>query len=84
MLSKGEQKRIEYFNVPNKIRTLRIKVGSQGEVAEKVGLSRIHFGNIEKGLKQTTEDTAIRIAETLGTKVSTIFKKTESNKFIAK
>lgn len=83
MLAESERKKIGYLTRPNKIRSLRMKIGSQEDVSDAIGISRIHYGNIEKGIRGTKLETAEKIAQALNTTVAKIFKK-EGNNYIAK
>lgn len=81
----SEQKRLEYIRNPNKIQSLRMKKGvSQIEIANKLGLSRIYYGNIEKGIKPASTELAGEIAKVYKVKVSDLFKKFDEKRFIAK
>lgn len=85
MITNSEKKRIQYARKPNKIQALRIKKDiTQIEVATDLGLSRIYYGNIEKGLRTANEKLAKRIAELLGVKLSEIFKVNGDKKYIVK
>ncbi|HVO43017.1 MAG TPA: helix-turn-helix transcriptional regulator [Aggregatilineales bacterium] len=56
------------------IRRLRLERGlSQEAFAAKCGLHRTYIGPIERGEKNITLATANKLAQALGTKLSTIF-----------
>jgi len=84
-MNTAEQKRLEYIRNPNKIQSLRMKKGiSQIEVANKLGLSRIYYGNIEKGIRTATNEIAEKIAKVYKVKTSEIFKKHDEKRFMVK
>lgn len=61
------------------VRNLRLELGlSQQQLAERCGLARPYIGIIERGEKAMTIETAVRIAEGLGVKLSVIFSRMES------
>lgn len=85
MITTSEKKRQDYIKKPNKIQSLRMRKDiSQIEFSGKLGLSRIYYGNIEKGIKTATPKIASEIANYLGVKVSDIFKKFDEKRFIVK
>lgn len=58
----------------NKLRGKRSERGlSQGEIAKKLGCSEKTYGEIERGNKSPTVDTAKKISNLLGVRMGTIF-----------
>jgi len=77
-------KKIEYIISPSKVQAKRMELAlSQVEVSDMVGLTRIHYGNIEKGIAPAREIVAIKVSEALGSSVKSLFKKLENGKFLA-
>ena len=65
----------------NKIRGLRIKAGySQEGFAAEVEMDRSYYGKVERGERNVTSLNLIRIAETLGKEVGTLFPKMDALK----
>lgn len=61
------------------VRNLRLELGlSQQQLSDRCGLARPYIGIIERGEKAMTIETAARIAEGLGVKLSVIFSRMES------
>ena len=84
-LSTGEQKRHEYMNKPTKLIKLRMKrESSQIETAQALGMSRIHYGNIEKGLYQPKGEIVENIAKHFKATVESIFKKVDEKHYVVK
>jgi len=84
-ISNSEQKRFEYMSKPTKLLRMRMKLKlSQTEVADALSLSRIHYGNIEKGIRLPKTKLAEGIAEYFKTTVSNIFKKEDETHYVVK
>lgn len=81
----GEQKRHNYLTKPTKLMAVRLrKNASQIETARSLDMSRIHYGNIEKGLYTPREELAESIAKHFKTTMTTIFKKVDNVHYVAK
>lgn len=81
----AEQKRVEYLMKPTKLIKERMnKDISQVAVATELGMSRIHYGNIEKGLYNPKEDVVQSIAKYFKTSVETLFKKFDKTHYVVK
>jgi len=60
------------------IKNLRLESNlSQKQLAERCGLQRPYIGIIERGEKAMTVETALRLADGLGVKLSAIFSRVE-------
>ncbi|MDK2882748.1 MAG: putative transcriptional regulator [Bacillota bacterium] len=58
----------------NNLRKARLGAGlTQSEVARRVGLTRASYTNIERGYKNPSVVTALRIAQVLGRPVEELF-----------
>jgi DNA-binding XRE family transcriptional regulator len=65
--------------------SLRMKKNaSQVEVSKAVGLSRIHYGNVEKGLHTAKTELAEEIAKYFKSPIATIFKKVDDVHYLVK
>ena len=68
------QLRHKYLSNPTIIITLRLEMKlSQVELSKAIGLSRIQYGNIEKGKISTTKKTALKISSHFGKTISEVF-----------
>lgn len=74
-VSECEKKKYEYMRKPTKLMELRLNSNlSQLETATEIGLSRIHYGNIEKGIFKPSCDLAEKISKHFNLKSIDIFK----------
>lgn len=59
---------------------IRLKRGiSHQKLADATGLSRAYIGLLEKGTRRPTLEVAIKLAQALGVKLSTIIAKSEKS-----
>jgi len=76
--------KIEYIIAPSRVQAKRMEMSlSQIEVSKMLGLTRIHYGNIEKGLVQAREVVAEKISKALKSSVKKLFTKLENGKYIS-
>lgn len=84
-ISLGEQKRLDYITKPTKLIKLRHKKkSSQVEIATALEMSRIHYGNIEKGIWTPKIDLVEKIAKHFKVPVVEIFKKIDDIHYVVK
>lgn len=84
-ISFGEKKRFEYLSKPTKLIKLRMKEElSQVELSKALGLSRIHYGNVEKGLWNPRLEIAENIAGYFKVPLESLFKKVDETHYVVK
>ena len=84
-ISFAEKKRAEYMSKPTKLIKLRMKEElSQVELSRELGMSRIHYGNIEKGLWNPKAEIVESISEYFKVPIESLFKKVDETHYVVK
>lgn len=66
---------LDYYRIGQRIRQVRKAKGlSQGELAEKCGISMSFMGHIERGTRIMSLDTFVAVCDALGTKADELLR----------
>jgi|LauGreDrversion4_2_1035121.scaffolds.fasta_scaffold253395_1 DNA-binding XRE family transcriptional regulator len=69
---------------PTNIKLARAqKLIPQTDLAESIGVSLSTYGQIERGIRTVTKETASKLAKHLGASMSSLFKPSQRGKFVA-